>query len=191
MLTALIFAVLVGQNPTAYDTTLVLAMPTRGPASRTWIGGVTLTEDDTVAGFTCDSVGVHGETFFAKPFVWSKGKLSDLPLGKAEYGHVLAGNARLLVGDVMIDYKDHPATWSPDPQVGWAKARLTILPDLQGRAVAVTATGAVWVAGAESLLRWEGGKWSKYQQRGAVRATRTVRACPRGSTPPFDVGDSA
>ncbi|MCO5298104.1 MAG: hypothetical protein M9921_14745 [Fimbriimonadaceae bacterium] len=163
MLGALILVALASQNPTAYDTTLVLSMPTRGPVSRTWIGGVTLLEDDTVAGFTCDSVGVHGETFFAKPFVWSKGTLSGLPLGKAEYGHVYAGTAQLLVGDVMVDHRDHPATWTPDPQGGWAKARLTVLPYLEGRAVAVTPERAVWVAGTESLLCWNGGKWSKLQ----------------------------
>lgn len=162
MLAALIAAVFAGQSPTTYDATLVLAMPTRGIGSRTWIGGVTLADEGTVAGNTCDSVGVHGETLFAKPFVWSRGVLHTLPLGKAQYGHVVAGNAKMLVGDVIIDYLDHPATWTPDPEAGWSKARLTVLPELEGRAMAVTDGGTVWVAGSDAVLRWERGKWSSF-----------------------------
>jgi hypothetical protein len=112
MLSTLLLAVLTA-TPQAYDGTLVLTMPSWGVGSRTWIGGVTVTEDDTVAGFTCDSVGVHGEAMLGKPFAWSKGTLHWLPLGGAEYGHVYADTSGVLVGDVEIDYREDTTSSQP------------------------------------------------------------------------------
>lgn len=81
-----------------------------------------LTDANLVAGFIADLVGNHGELFDCKPFIWEKGKLVWLPLGRFEHGHVQSGNDRYLVGSVSNGAHERAAKWTRDPKKGWAAA---------------------------------------------------------------------
>ncbi len=147
--------------PAQYQSALICKVPAQ--YMRSYVQCSVLTDQGTVAGYTCDTVGHHGETFMGKPFVWSKGKLHQLTLGpKAEFGHVFDGNDRLLVGSVDIDHRSHPATWTPDPALGWAKAKLKVLTTLEGEATHVGPDGTIWVQNKNEVIGcFQGGKWQK------------------------------
>ncbi len=113
-------------------------------APYTWV--TVLLDDDTVAGYHADDTGVHGESFLAKPFAVSMGKLSWLPLGVVEYGHVFGGAGNALVGDVApLQGDGHPSMWKPDPAAGWSKASLTVLTKESGWAALIAPNGAIWI----------------------------------------------
>lgn len=120
-----------------------------------------LTNKETVAGYICPSPGNHGETFNSQPYVWSKGKLTRLPLLKnGMYGKVLAGRDDLLVGSVSINYSDFPVQWTPDPVKGWAAAKVTRLSNNQGEGAALSSDGTVWVEKDSVLIaKIQGSKW--------------------------------
>lgn len=104
-----------------------------------------LTDRPTIAGFTCDAVGNHGETFFSEPFVWSKGKLIRLPLlPKSEYGAVLGGNDQILIGWSSVDYDERPVSWRPHPRLGWSKATITQLAK-RGQATHLGPDGSIYI----------------------------------------------
>lgn len=118
-----------------------------------------LTDARTIAGYTADSRGHHGETDLNKPFVWSSGKLQNLPLlPKSEYGAVLGGKDDLLVGWSAVQGADFPVTWRPDPKKGWAAAKITKLP-LEGRATILGADGSIYIQRGNQLVA----KFSNYQ----------------------------
>lgn len=119
---------------------------------RSHVSCTVLSESETVAGFTCDSIGHHGELYAGKPFVWSAGRLHRLPIIKGEeYGHVYAGNNEVLVGSVKRSYRDYPAQWTPDPRLGWSKATLKILSGQEGRATFIGPKGEIYVHKDNSL----------------------------------------
>lgn len=127
-----------------YKTTLVFDSP-KESFGRPYVVANVLTDQNLVAGFYCESTGHHGETTLSKPFAWHKGKLIWLPLGKGEYGQVAAGNDQVLIGEILLSYDRVPAKWTPDPVAGWRKPKLTLL-GKEGRAVAISKTGDIWVA---------------------------------------------
>ncbi|MEQ1821110.1 MAG: hypothetical protein ABL949_01230 [Fimbriimonadaceae bacterium] len=136
----------------SYGSILVYETP-KGKAGwdRGYATATVLNENEAVAGYACETVGNHGEAMFAKPFVWQSGTFRWLPLGKAEYGRVFAGNENTLVGEILIDYKTLPAKWTADPKVGWAKPTLTQLGSEGGYAIAISETGTIWIKHAEHI----------------------------------------
>jgi len=110
-----------------------------------------LTDTNLVAGYYCDSTGHHGETDLAKPFVIQRGKIVWLPIGKGEYGQVLAGNDKALVG--WIQPFRTPVKWTPDAKLGWSKARLSIVAKGAGRAVAISEKGDILIASDTQVKR--------------------------------------
>lgn len=131
-----------------YNATLILKEDKR-TVRKVFFAG-----EDTLAGYVCESYGMHGEDNHGKPFVWSKGKLYRLPLGKSKWGHVLAGNDHLLVGDVVDDdWVYRPVAWTPDAKSGWAKSHLKIVSSKRGRARIVGSDDEIWVQNDEGGIR--------------------------------------
>jgi probable HAF family extracellular repeat protein len=158
MFAPLIAALLLTPSEPEYTATRVLNERNR------LVGNVFFAGEDMLAGSLTEFFGLHGEKNHGKPFVWSQGKVYQLPLGKSKWGHVLAGNEHLLVGDVLLDdWNYKPATWTPDPKLGWAKARLRIFTSGPGRARVLGKEDEKWVQDYEGDIRClRNGAWQSY-----------------------------
>lgn len=145
--------------PLAYESTLICKVP--ASTFQSYVNCTVLTDQETVAGFTCAFTGHHGETFAGKPFVWTQGKFVKLPLlPKAEYGHVYGGNDRVLLGSVAIDYRNRPVKWGPDPKVGWLKPVVTQISSIEGSATHIGPDGAIWIQNGNQLIgNVKDGRW--------------------------------
>jgi uncharacterized membrane protein len=121
-------------------------------------GHIIVTPKGMVAGYWYLDGGAQNQTTIAKPFVWQGGKLYQLPLQNAQYGHVYGGDDRSVVGDIEISAIRLPASWTPDPVKGWAKAKLQVLSKDSGWAVCKDKNGAIYVDAEDTVRVWSNGK---------------------------------
>jgi hypothetical protein len=121
--------------------------------ARVAVGGVSIQGNDLVSGYFCDAVGHHGETSFAKPFVTRGRKLIWLPLGGNEHGQALGSRDGRIYGNVLVDYVEKPAVWTPDPKKGWESAKLAVIKGQNGSAVFADVDGTTWIQEGEPATR--------------------------------------
>lgn len=151
----------------AYHTTLLYESPKSDYSwRRPYVEATVFTDDELVGGYYCEFTGNHGEKDLAKPFVRSAGKMHWLPLGQGEYGRVLAGNSKILVGVILVDAERIPVKWTPDPLKGWAKAKLFRVGMSEGTAVAIAHDGTILVEAKEKFLAFGPNKSLAFKRQG-------------------------
>lgn len=154
------FVLLACSQELAYKATTI-----EPPAGLDVTTSVVLLDDGTIAATWREKgmVGVHGEVFFAKPFVWDGKAQVALPLLKDGWGTVIHGRNGVLVGYVLDEYSERPCMWTPDAKDGWKKPVLTILDDKQGWAPWVGADGRVWISDSNDVASWDKGKMTRFK----------------------------
>jgi uncharacterized membrane protein len=151
---------LVGQaaQVTAYSSAEIPKLPDTDT-----FGSAIVTEGGAVAGYWYRHVAPgHAGAILAKPFVWIQGKMIALPLGSCDYGHVLAGNDKTVVGDVRSEKGWLPAMWQAHESKGWEAPKLTLLDQRPGTARAVSKNGVIWIDTEEGLRSWTDGTLKEY-----------------------------
>lgn len=130
-------------------------------SGRSRIACTVMTDNLTIAGWACDSLGHHSETFASKPFVWSKGRSHQLPLlPHGRYGKVLDGNDKMLIGSADVNYRHCPVMWTPHPKYGWSRAKVTNLGPAKGQAIVLQSDGTIWIEHElDVVARGKPGHW--------------------------------